>query len=77
MIAAGAGAPRTMFAKIWSRHHILEREDGQVLLYVDRHFIHDVTAVRSRRCGAEDWHRVAPNVRSAHPITTFRPTAVN
>ena len=37
--------PETMFAKIWSRHQILERDDGQVLLYVDRHFIHDVSAV--------------------------------
>ena len=37
--------PQTMFAKIWSRHQILERDDGQVLLYVDRHFIHDVSAV--------------------------------
>ena len=35
----------TMFAKIWSRHQVLTRDDGQVLLYVDRHFIHDVSAV--------------------------------
>jgi hypothetical protein len=36
--------PLTMFDKIWMRHRVLEREDGQVLLYVDRHFIHDGTA---------------------------------
>ncbi len=30
-----------MFEKIWSRHRILERADGQTLLYVDRHLIHD------------------------------------
>jgi 3-isopropylmalate/(R)-2-methylmalate dehydratase large subunit len=34
-----------MLDKIWSRHQVLERDDGQVLLYVDRHYIHDVTAV--------------------------------
>ncbi len=34
---------RTIFDKIWERHRILEREDGQVLLYVDRHFIHDIS----------------------------------
>ena len=45
MTAADARAPETMFAKIWSRHQILERDDGPVLLYVDRHFIHDVSAV--------------------------------
>jgi 3-isopropylmalate/(R)-2-methylmalate dehydratase large subunit len=31
----------TLFEKIWNRHVVLEREDGQVLLYVDRHFLHD------------------------------------
>ncbi|GHU17041.1 3-isopropylmalate dehydratase large subunit [Betaproteobacteria bacterium] len=36
--------PRTMFEKIWSQHQIMERDDGKVLLYVDRHMIHDITA---------------------------------
>jgi 3-isopropylmalate/(R)-2-methylmalate dehydratase large subunit len=31
---------RTLFEKIWDRHVVLER-DGQCLLYVDRHIIHD------------------------------------
>jgi 3-isopropylmalate/(R)-2-methylmalate dehydratase large subunit len=30
-----------MFEKIWTRHRILERSDGQALLYIDRHLIHD------------------------------------
>src|SRR5271170_7006081 len=34
---------KMLFDKIWARHRILEREDGQVLLYVDRHFIHDIS----------------------------------
>nr|WP_229682411.1 3-isopropylmalate dehydratase large subunit [Siccirubricoccus deserti] len=33
--------PRTMFEKIWSRHRVTEREDGQTLLYVGRHLLHD------------------------------------
>jgi 3-isopropylmalate/(R)-2-methylmalate dehydratase large subunit len=36
-------APRTMFDKIWDRHRVLEREDGQTLLYIDRHLVHDGT----------------------------------
>jgi len=36
-----AREPRTMFEKIWSRHRVLERADGQTLLYVDRHLVHD------------------------------------
>ena len=39
-----AEAPRTLFEKIWSRHRVKEREDGQTLLYVDRHLMHDGTA---------------------------------
>ena len=32
---------RTLLDKIWDRHAIVQRDDGQTLLYVDRHFIHD------------------------------------
>ena len=31
----------TMFEKIWQKHRVLEREDGQTLLYVDTHLLHD------------------------------------
>jgi 3-isopropylmalate/(R)-2-methylmalate dehydratase large subunit len=43
-MSAAADQPRTMLEKIWARHRILEREDGQVLLFVDRHLVHDGTA---------------------------------
>jgi 3-isopropylmalate/(R)-2-methylmalate dehydratase large subunit len=33
-------AARTLFEKIWDRHVVLKRE-GQCLLYVDRHIVHD------------------------------------
>jgi 3-isopropylmalate/(R)-2-methylmalate dehydratase large subunit len=33
--------PRTLFEKIWSRHVVVQRDDGQALLYIDRHLIHD------------------------------------
>ncbi len=34
-------APRTMFDRIWAAHVVHERDDGQTLLYVDKHLIHD------------------------------------
>jgi 3-isopropylmalate/(R)-2-methylmalate dehydratase large subunit len=34
-------AHRTLLDKIWDRHAVVEREDGQTLLYIDRHLIHD------------------------------------
>ena len=39
-----AAGPRTLYDKIWSKHRIMSRDDGQDLLFIDRHFIHDVTA---------------------------------
>jgi 3-isopropylmalate/(R)-2-methylmalate dehydratase large subunit len=35
---------RTLFARIWDRHVVTERDDGQVLLYVDRHLVQDGSA---------------------------------
>lgn len=40
-ILVTAATAQTMFEKIWTRHRILERSDGQTLLYIDRHLIHD------------------------------------
>ncbi|HKK30669.1 MAG TPA: 3-isopropylmalate dehydratase large subunit [Alphaproteobacteria bacterium] len=33
--------PQTMFEKIWDRHVVEARPDGQCLLYVDRHLLHE------------------------------------
>ena len=34
-------APKTIFEKIWETHEVVKRDDGQSLLYVDRHILHD------------------------------------
>ena len=36
--------PRTLFDKIWARHVVARRDDGQTLLYVDRHLLQDGSA---------------------------------
>ena len=41
---ASERAPQTLFEKIWSKHRIMEREDGQVLLYIDNHLVQDGAA---------------------------------
>ncbi len=33
--------PRTLFDKLWDSHVIVTREDGEALLWVDRHFLHE------------------------------------
>src|ERR1041385_8618164 len=31
----------TLFDKVWAAHEIVRREDGNSLLWIDRHFIHE------------------------------------
>jgi 3-isopropylmalate/(R)-2-methylmalate dehydratase large subunit len=36
-----ANTPRTLFDKLWDAHVITTRDDGESLLWVDRHFVHE------------------------------------
>jgi 3-isopropylmalate/(R)-2-methylmalate dehydratase large subunit len=35
---------KTLYQKIWDRHRVRDMGDGSVLLYIDRHLIHEVTS---------------------------------
>ena len=35
---------KTLFDKIWDRHVVKQIEGGPSVLYIDRHFIHEVTS---------------------------------
>lgn len=35
---------KTLFEKIWDRHVVKQIEDGPSILYIDKHFIHEVTS---------------------------------
>ena len=35
---------KTLFDKIWDAHVVKELGDGEVLLYIDRHLVHEVTS---------------------------------
>ena len=48
--------PRTLFDKLWDSHVVAEREDGEALLWIDRHFVHEGShhafrAVAARNAG--------------------------
>ena len=34
-------SPRTLIDKLWAAHEIVRREDGDALLWVDRHYVHE------------------------------------
>ena len=35
---------KTLFEKIWDKHVVKELPGGEVLLYIDRHLVHEVTS---------------------------------
>ncbi len=39
-----AGAPRTLYDKIWDAHIVDTTDDGTTILYIDRHLVHEVTS---------------------------------
>jgi 3-isopropylmalate/(R)-2-methylmalate dehydratase large subunit len=39
-----SSSPQTLFDKIWAQHVVTQRDDGQTLLYVDRHLVQDGSA---------------------------------
>lgn len=36
--------PKTLYDKIWEEHSVLREENGENLLFVDRHLVHEVTS---------------------------------
>jgi 3-isopropylmalate/(R)-2-methylmalate dehydratase large subunit len=60
-------APQTLFEKIWSRHRVLERPDGQTLLYVDCHLVHDGSAPAFQKLRQQNLSVRAPNRTFATP----------
>ena len=35
---------KSLFEKVWDKHVVATVEGGQEILYIDRHFIHEVTS---------------------------------
>ena len=35
---------KTLYDKLWEEHHICRLESGESLIYIDRHFLHEVTS---------------------------------
>jgi 3-isopropylmalate/(R)-2-methylmalate dehydratase large subunit len=56
--------PRTLFDKLWDAHVILTREDGQSLLWIDRHYFHEGSHHAFAQLKARD-------VRVAQPALTI------
>ncbi len=67
-------AGQTLYDKLWNSHVVREEDDGTVLLYIDRHLVHEVTSPQAfeglRAAGRKPW-RVSSNLAVAdHNVPT-------
>ncbi len=62
---------KTLFEKIWDKHVVKELPSGEVLLYIDRHLVHEVTSPQ-----AFEGLRLQ-NRKVRHPELTFATTDHN
>jgi 3-isopropylmalate/(R)-2-methylmalate dehydratase large subunit len=50
---------QTLYDKLWSGHVVHEEDDGTILLYIDRHLVHEVTSPQAyeglRLAGRQPW----------------------
>jgi 3-isopropylmalate/(R)-2-methylmalate dehydratase large subunit len=54
--------PRALFEKIWQLHEILQRPDGQSLLWIDRHYLHEGSHVAFAQLEARGAPVAYPNL---------------
>ena len=65
---------QTLYDKIWQSHVVHERDDGIALLYVDRHFVHEVTSPQAfdglRLAKREVWRKDSILATADHNVPT-------
>jgi 3-isopropylmalate/(R)-2-methylmalate dehydratase large subunit len=68
--------PLTLFDKLWQRHVVDVTPDGEVLLYVDRHLVYEVTSPQAfeglRQADRKPWRRDTVLATVDHNIPTTR-----
>lgn len=65
---------KTLYDKLWDDHLVKERTDGTALIYIDRHFLHEVTSPQAfeglRIAGRKPW-RINANLATVdHNVPT-------
>lgn len=66
--------PTTLYDKLWASHVVAQAEDGQTLVYVDRHLLHEVSTPQSfetlRRTASTVWRPEANLAVVDHAVPT-------
>ena len=67
-------AGKSLYDKIWDTHVVRRQEDGTVLLYIDRHLVHEVTSPQAfeglRLAGRKPWRTGAMLAVPDHNVPT-------
>src|SRR5574340_1172789 len=65
---------QTLYDKLWQSHVVHEETDGTVLLYIDRHLVHEVTSPQAfegwRRAGRKPWRTASVLAVADHNVPT-------
>lgn len=65
---------KTLFDKVWDQHVVKANDDGSVLLYIDRHLVHEVTSPQAfeglRVEGRAPWRTKAAVATPDHNVPT-------
>ncbi len=67
-------AGKTLYDKVWDAHVVGEREDGQTILYIDQHLLHEVTSPQAfaglELAGRKPWRVDANLATPDHNVPT-------
>jgi len=65
---------KTLFEKVWQQHIVKQNDDGSVLLYIDRHLVHEVTSPQAfeglRLTDRKPWRASAAIATPDHNVPT-------
>lgn len=66
--------PKTLYDKLWESHIVRTEEDGTVVLYIDRHLLHEVTSPQAfeglRLSHRNPWRNSANLLVADHNVST-------
>lgn len=66
--------PKTLYDKLWESHIVRTEEDGTVVLYIDRHLLHEVTSPQAfeglRMAHRTPWRKSANLLVADHNVST-------
>ena len=72
---------KTLYDKLWEEHHVTQLESGESLLYIDRHYLHEVTSPQAfeglSKKNLKPWRLEANIATPDHNVPTTRGSNFN